>query len=63
MRKSAGISADHVIDLADQLRRNAQACGADLNAANLFVHQVLMRAFARRLRFETQAATERRRAA
>lgn len=63
MRKSAGISAAQFIDLADQLRRNAQACGADLNAANLFVHEVLMRAFAHRINFETQAATERRRAA
>ena len=64
MRKSAGISAIHVIDLADALRRNAQACGADLNAANLFVHEVLMRALACGVRFETLAqAPERRRAA
>lgn len=54
------MSAREVVDLADVLRRNAQACGADLNAANLFVHQVLMRAFASGVRFEQLALRERR---
>ena len=38
--------AQSIIDLADTLRRHALDCGADMNAANLFVHAVLMRALA-----------------
>lgn len=56
---SAKISASDVIDLADTLRANARACGADLNAANLFVHEVLMRAITSGVRFEHLAINDR----
>jgi len=38
------MTADHIIALAESLRTHARASGRDLNAANLFVHTVLMRA-------------------
>lgn len=38
------MTAEHIIALAASLRTHAQASGRDLNAANLFVHTVLMRA-------------------
>ncbi|MES1200143.1 MAG: hypothetical protein ABUS57_01685 [Pseudomonadota bacterium] len=44
--------AEQIIALADALRRHARNCGADLNAANLFVHAVLMRALAARIDFD-----------
>lgn len=41
---SAPMTADHILAFADSLRTHARASGRDLNAANLFVHTVLMRA-------------------
>jgi hypothetical protein len=38
------MDADHIIALAQSLRMHARNSGRDLNAANLFVHTVLMRA-------------------
>ena len=38
------MTADHIIAFADALRQTARASGRDLNAANLFVHTVLVRA-------------------
>lgn len=38
--------ADQIIAFADVLRRSALARGADVNDANLFVHDVLMQALA-----------------
>jgi len=44
--------AEQIIALADALRRHALNCGADTNAANLFVHAVLMRALAAKMDFD-----------
>ncbi|MGE0596456.1 MAG: hypothetical protein AB7P07_08820 [Hyphomonadaceae bacterium] len=38
------MNADQFLALADTLRVYAQHCGRDTNAANLFVHDMLMRA-------------------
>lgn len=38
------MNAEQFLSLADSLRSYAQHSGRDLNAANLFVHTVLMRA-------------------
>jgi hypothetical protein len=38
------MTANHIIALAQSLRDHALASGRDMNAANLFVHTVLMRA-------------------
>lgn len=38
------MTADHIIAFADALRQTARASGRDINAANLFVHTVLVRA-------------------
>jgi hypothetical protein len=38
------MTADHILTLAASLRTHARASGRDINAANLFVHTVLMRA-------------------
>lgn len=38
------MTAEQFLSLADTLRSYAQHSGRDLNAANMFVHQTLMRA-------------------
>ncbi|HWA01769.1 MAG TPA: hypothetical protein VG841_15785 [Caulobacterales bacterium] len=38
--------AKQIVEIGDALRRHALDCGADMNAANLFAHAVLMRALA-----------------
>ncbi len=38
------MNADQFLALADTLRAYAQHCGRDMNASNMFVHSVLMRA-------------------
>ena len=38
------MNADQFLSLADTLRSFAQHSGRDLNASNLFVHDMLMRA-------------------
>lgn len=38
------MTAEQFLSLADSLRSYAQHSGRDLNAANLFVHSMLMRA-------------------
>lgn len=38
------MTAEQFLSLADALRSYAQHSGRDLNAANLFVHHMLMRA-------------------
>jgi len=38
------MNAEQFLSLADALRSYAQHSGRDLNASNLFVHSVLMRA-------------------
>lgn len=39
------MNAEQVIALADQLRTRAPTQGRDLNASNLYVHEMLMRTF------------------
>lgn len=41
------MNADQFLALADTLRSFAQHSGRDLNASNLFVHDMLMRAIQR----------------
>ena len=41
---SAAMNAEQFLALAETLRSYAQHSGRDLNAANLFVHTMLMRA-------------------
>ena len=50
------MTAEQFLSLADALRSYAQHSGRDLNAANLFVHTMLMRA----IHNETPNAEEER---
>lgn len=59
------MTAEQFLSLADALRSYAQHSGRDLNAANLFVHSMLMRAvrgedIARHLDQDAPEALERR---
>jgi len=42
------VRAGQVLNLAETLRAHALSCGADVNSANLFVHNVLARTLASR---------------
>lgn len=42
------VRAEQVLNLAETLRAHALSCGADVNSANLFVHNVLARTLASR---------------
>lgn len=53
------MTAEQFLSLADALRTYAQHSGRDLNAANMFVHQTLMRAV-REEREATQRETAER---
>lgn len=53
------MTAEQFLSLADALRTYAQHSGRDLNAANMFVHQTLMRAI-REEREATQRETSDR---
>ncbi len=49
------MDAEEIIAVADAMQAYARESGRDLNAANLFVHEILMRA----LNAERQAAEQR----
>lgn len=50
----AAMNAEQFLSLADTLRTFAQHSGRDLNASNLFVHDMLMRAIEIELRGEDE---------
>jgi len=54
------MNAEQFLALADTLRTFAQHSGRDLNASNLFVHDMLMRAIEVELLGEGQAPVEPR---
>lgn len=55
----ATMNAEQFLTLADTLRSFAQHSGRDLNAANLFVHNVLMRTIEVDLRGEEDDLPDR----